>query len=158
MVRAQGATAPPFTGRSLRHKWIPTCKGNVSHLCLLLDEGGGNGYPASRLDVGLEPLRHPGDPLKVDGFPTSWSIPVLEPESNPTGKSVGGRRIYLFIFLPSDMQVAPSVAKAQTWRRAERERVRLRDVLRGALPGKAVFAGPSEPELLPWKGEMSAVE
>ncbi|XP_050769752.1 uncharacterized protein LOC127027941 [Gymnogyps californianus] len=24
------------------------------------------------------------DPLKVDGFPTSWSIPVLEPESNPT--------------------------------------------------------------------------
>ena len=39
------------------------------------------------------------------------------------------------------MQVAPSVAKAQTWRRAERERVRLRDVLRGALPG--------EPELLP---------
>ena len=62
---------------------------------------------------------------------------------------MGGRRIYLFIFLPSDMQVAPSVAKAQTWRRAERERVRLRDVLRGALPGEAVFAGPSEPELLP---------
>ncbi|KAM6060051.1 uncharacterized protein LJ206_014470 [Theristicus caerulescens] len=24
------------------------------------DEGGGNGYPASRLDVGLEPLGHPG--------------------------------------------------------------------------------------------------
>ncbi|XP_050769755.1 uncharacterized protein LOC127027943 [Gymnogyps californianus] len=29
------------------------------------------------------------DPLKVDGFPTSWSIPVLEPESNPTDEGGG---------------------------------------------------------------------
>ncbi|XP_075370467.1 uncharacterized protein LOC142415701 [Mycteria americana] len=53
------------------------------------DEGGGNGYPASWLDVGLEPVGHPGDPLKVNGFPTSWPLPVLEPESNPTAVPVG---------------------------------------------------------------------
>ncbi|KAM6059170.1 uncharacterized protein LJ206_013954 isoform 1-T1 [Theristicus caerulescens] len=29
------------------------------------DEGGGNGYPASRLDVGLEPLGHPGGPPRA---------------------------------------------------------------------------------------------
>ena len=62
---------------------------------------------------------------------------------------MGGRSIYLLIFLPCERQVAPSVADAQTWRRAERERVGLSDVPRGALPCKAVFAGPSEPELLP---------
>ncbi|XP_009330863.1 PREDICTED: uncharacterized protein LOC103924126 [Pygoscelis adeliae] len=53
------------------------------------DEGGGNGYPASRLDVGLEPLGHPGGPLMADGFPTAWPIPVPEPESNPAAVPVG---------------------------------------------------------------------
>ncbi|XP_074692814.1 uncharacterized protein LOC141928460 [Strix aluco] len=53
------------------------------------DEAGGSGYPASRLDVGLEPLGHPRDPLEVDGFPTSSSVPVLEPESSPTDVPVG---------------------------------------------------------------------
>ncbi|XP_029861775.1 uncharacterized protein LOC115337547 [Aquila chrysaetos chrysaetos] len=47
-------------------------------------EGGGSGYPASRLDAGLEPLGHPADPLEVGGFPTSRSVPVREPESNPS--------------------------------------------------------------------------
>ncbi|XP_074734820.1 uncharacterized protein LOC141947550 [Strix uralensis] len=70
----------------LRQKWIPACRGNDSHLCLLLDEAGGSGYPASRLDVGLEPLGHPRDPFKVDGFP---SVPVPEPESSPTAVPVG---------------------------------------------------------------------
>lgn len=54
------------------------------------------------------------DPLEVDGFPTSWPLPVPEPESNPTGKSAGGGSIYLLIFFPREMQVAPSVAHAQT--------------------------------------------
>ncbi|KAM6248259.1 uncharacterized protein M6G45_010214 [Spheniscus humboldti] len=81
---------PPSSARSSRRqKWIPTCNGNVSHLCLLLDEGGGDGYPASRLDVGLEPLGHPGDPLTADGFPTAWPIPVPEPESNAPAVPVG---------------------------------------------------------------------
>ncbi|KAM6248257.1 uncharacterized protein M6G45_010212 [Spheniscus humboldti] len=78
-----------FARSSRRQKWIPTCNGNVSHLCLLLDEGGGDGYPASRLDVGLEPLGHPGDPLTADGFPTAWPIPVPEPESNAPAVPVG---------------------------------------------------------------------
>lgn len=39
---------------------MPTGNGNVSHLCLLLDEGDGNGYAASQPDVGLEPLGHAG--------------------------------------------------------------------------------------------------
>ncbi|KAM9276984.1 uncharacterized protein RDI95_009017 isoform 2-T3 [Morus bassanus] len=45
-------------------------------------EGGGDGYPASQLGVGWEPLGHPGDPLKVNGFLNSW--PVFNPERNPT--------------------------------------------------------------------------
>ncbi|XP_075618705.1 uncharacterized protein LOC142603217 [Balearica regulorum gibbericeps] len=53
------------------------------------DEDGGDGYPASELDVGLEPSGHPGDPLMVDGFPTSWPLPVLEPERSPTALPVG---------------------------------------------------------------------
>ncbi|XP_075015537.1 uncharacterized protein LOC142086400 isoform X2 [Calonectris borealis] len=53
------------------------------------DEGGGDGFPASRLDAGLEPLGHPGDPLIVKIFPTSWPVPVLEPESNPTNVPAG---------------------------------------------------------------------
>ncbi|KAM6248256.1 uncharacterized protein M6G45_010211 [Spheniscus humboldti] len=86
-----GEKAPrgPIARSSRRQKWIPTCNGNVSHLCLLLDEGGGDGYPASRLDVGLEPLGHPGDPLTADGFPTAWPIPVPEPESNAPAVPVG---------------------------------------------------------------------
>ncbi|CAM9365027.1 unnamed protein product [Bubo scandiacus] len=59
------------------------------------DEAGGSGYPAYRGDVGLEPLPHPGgkcnfpsNPL-VDGFPTSSSAPVPEPESSPTAVPVG---------------------------------------------------------------------
>ena len=73
----------------------------------------------------------------------------MEPESNPTAKSLGGRSIFLLCFLPSEMQVAPSVAEAQTWRRAEREWVRLSDVPRGALPREAVFDGPSQRGLVP---------
>lgn len=136
---------------SLRQKRLPTRNGNVSPLCLLLDEGGGDGYPASRLGAGLEPLGHPGDPLTADCFLTSWPVPALQPKSNPAGKSVGGRSIYLLTFFPCEMQVALSVAvaDAQIWRRAERERVGLSDVPRGALPREALFAGPSEPELLP---------
>ncbi|CAM9367610.1 unnamed protein product [Bubo scandiacus] len=53
------------------------------------DEAGGSGYPAYRGDVGLEPLPHPGDPLEVDGFRTSSSAPVPEPESSPTAVPVG---------------------------------------------------------------------
>ncbi|XP_029861774.1 uncharacterized protein LOC115337546 [Aquila chrysaetos chrysaetos] len=53
------------------------------------DEGGGSGYPASRLDAGLEPLGHPADPLEDGGFPTSRSLPVREPESNPTAVPAG---------------------------------------------------------------------
>ncbi|XP_054694126.1 uncharacterized protein LOC129211294 [Grus americana] len=53
------------------------------------DEDGGDGYPASELDVGLEPSGHPGDPLVVGGFPTSWPVPVLEPERSPTALPVG---------------------------------------------------------------------
>ncbi|XP_075370490.1 uncharacterized protein LOC142415711 [Mycteria americana] len=67
-----------------RGQGLPLCARESSP-----DEGGGNGYPASWLDVGLEPVGHPGDPLKVDGFPTSWPLPVLEPESNPTAVPVG---------------------------------------------------------------------
>ncbi|XP_026713383.1 protein PRRC2C [Athene cunicularia] len=56
----------------------------MTHLCLLLDAAGGSGYPGSWLDVGLEQLGHPGDPLEVDGFPTSSSFAVLPSESSPT--------------------------------------------------------------------------
>ncbi|XP_074735433.1 uncharacterized protein LOC141947799 isoform X1 [Strix uralensis] len=48
------------------------------------DEAGGSGYPASGLDVGLEPLGHPGDPLEVDGFPFSSSVAVVQSENSPT--------------------------------------------------------------------------
>lgn len=75
----------------------------------------------------------------VNGFPTSWPIPVLRPESSPAGQSVGGRSICLLnFFFPCEMQVAPSVASAQTWRRAESEQGRLSDVPLGSLPCKTL--------------------
>ncbi|XP_068264652.1 uncharacterized protein [Nyctibius grandis] len=53
------------------------------------DEDDGSPYPASQLDVALDPLEQPGDPLQVDGFPTYWPLPVLNPESRPTDEDDG---------------------------------------------------------------------
>ncbi|XP_029852178.1 uncharacterized protein LOC115333411 [Aquila chrysaetos chrysaetos] len=73
----------------LNHDASTAKRGTQMQFSSLCRCGGGNGYPASQLDVGLEPLGHPADPLKVNGFPTSWSTPVLEPESNPRAVPVG---------------------------------------------------------------------
>ncbi|KAM9240319.1 uncharacterized protein RG961_015845 [Leptosomus discolor] len=56
------------------------------------DEGGGEGYPASRVDVGLEPLGHPGDRPVLDGFPAFSPAAVLRPESTPMGNASAIRR------------------------------------------------------------------
>ncbi|XP_053911662.1 uncharacterized protein LOC128850705 isoform X2 [Cuculus canorus] len=37
-------------------------------------EGGGNVISSDQMEVGLEPVAQPGDPLTADDFPTSWPI------------------------------------------------------------------------------------
>ncbi|KAM6060047.1 uncharacterized protein LJ206_014466 [Theristicus caerulescens] len=63
MVRVWGAMAPAqrlllvlllLVALHARAAWAAPWRARGA------DEGGGNGYPASRLDVGLEPLGHPG--------------------------------------------------------------------------------------------------
>ncbi|KAM9240318.1 uncharacterized protein RG961_015844 [Leptosomus discolor] len=56
------------------------------------DEGGGEGYPASRVDVGLEALGHPGDRPVLNGFPAFSPAAVLRPESTPMGNASAIRR------------------------------------------------------------------
>ncbi|KAM6060934.1 uncharacterized protein LJ206_014976 isoform 1-T1 [Theristicus caerulescens] len=68
MVRVQGAMAPAhrlllilllLVALHVRAAWAAPWRVQGA------DEGGGNGYPASRLDVGLEPLGHPGGPPRA---------------------------------------------------------------------------------------------
>ncbi|KAM6060060.1 uncharacterized protein LJ206_014480 [Theristicus caerulescens] len=68
MVRVQGAMAPAhrlllilllLVALHVRAAWAAPWRAQGA------DEGGGNGYPASRLDVGLEPLGHPGGPPRA---------------------------------------------------------------------------------------------
>ncbi|KAM6060062.1 uncharacterized protein LJ206_014482 [Theristicus caerulescens] len=68
MVRVQGATAPAhrlllilllLVALHVRAAWVAPWRAQGA------DEGGGNGYPASRLVVGLEPLGHPGGPPRA---------------------------------------------------------------------------------------------
>ncbi|XP_035758687.1 uncharacterized protein LOC118453219, partial [Egretta garzetta] len=79
---------------------MPTGNGNVSHLCLLLDEGDGNGYAASQPDVGLEPLGHAGvtDVLVRRALPAPRLDAVLQPGRHRRGprratyQAEGGKR------------------------------------------------------------------